>query len=125
MTNSEAPLEAVWRDYNQRACCENYIKEALDFGLDWTASQSFWANAAHLQLVMLSYNLFNWYKEIAFEQTTERNTVRLLRTCIINVPAILKRSSRQLRLCYPRDWPWLAPFEVAIRRVHSWQLPAT
>ena len=74
---------------------------------------------------MLSYNLFNWYKEVAFGQTTERNTVRLLRTCIINVPAILKRSSRQLRLCYPRDWPWLAPFEVAIRRVHSWQLPAT
>lgn len=125
VTNSEAPPEAVWRDYNQRACCENYIKEALDFGLDWTASQSFWANAAHLQLVMLSYNLFNWYKEVAFGQTTERNTVRLLRTCIINVPAILKRSSRQLRLCYPRDWPWLAPFEVAIRRVHSWQLPAT
>ncbi len=125
VTNSEAPPEEVWRDYNQRACCENYIKEALDFGLDWTASQSFFANAAHLQLVMLSYNLFNWYKEVAFGQTTERNTVRLLRSCIINVPAILKRSARQLRLSFPRDWPWRAPFELAVHRVNCWHLPAT
>jgi hypothetical protein len=125
VTNSQAPPEEVWRDYNQRACCENYIKEALDFGLDWTASQSFFANSAHLQLVMLSYNLFNWYKEIAFGQTTERNTVRLLRSCIINVPAILKRSSRQLHLSFPRDWPWRAPFELAVRTVNNWRLPAT
>lgn len=121
VTNSAAPPEEVWRDYNKRACCENHIKEALDFGLDWTASQSFWANAAHLQLVMLAYNLFNWYKEVAFGQTDERNTVRFLRTCVINVPAILKRSSRQLRLCFSVDWPWREAFEQGLLRIESWR----
>lgn len=125
VTSSVAPPEEVWRNYNQRACCENHIKEALDFGLDWTASRSFWANAAHLALVMLAYNIFNWYKEIAFVQTETRNTVRFLRTCIINVPAVLKRSSRQLRLSFPVDWPWRENFEKGLRRIETWHLAPT
>lgn len=122
VTNSTAPPEEVWRNYNQRACCENHIKEALDFGLDWTASRSFWANAAHLTLVMLAYNVFNWYKEVAFGQAEERNTAGFLRTCVINVPAILKRGSRQLRLCFPADWPWREDLEHALHRLEIWSL---
>lgn len=125
VTNSTAPPEEVWRDYNQRACCENHIKEALEFGLDWTASRSFWANAAHLTLVMLAYNVFNWYKEVAFGQAEARNTASFLRTCVISVPAILKRGSRQLRLCFPADWPWREALEQALRRLESWNLVPT
>ncbi len=34
-TNSKAPGEEVWRVYNRRACCENFIKESIyGFGLD-------------------------------------------------------------------------------------------
>ena len=38
-TNSDALGEDVWRFYNQRACCENFIKEGIyGFGLDKSVS---------------------------------------------------------------------------------------
>ena len=120
VTNSKAPAEEVWRDYNQRANCENHIKEAISFGLDWTASSSFLANSAHFQLVMLTYNLFNWYKEVAFLQAEHRNTVRFLRACVIQVPAIIKRSSRQLTISFSSDWPWGESLKKAFPRIESW-----
>jgi hypothetical protein len=125
VTNSLAPPEAVWRDYNHRATCENHIKEAMEFGLDWTASKSFWANAAHLQLVMLTYNLFNWYKEVALNQGDKRNSVRFLRDCIIKVPVILKRSARQIRLSFPGDWHWREELEASFARIEAWKLHPT
>lgn len=64
VTNLTAPPEAVWREYNGRASCENHIKEAIDLGLDVNASQRYQANAAHFQVVMMAYNLQNWYKEV-------------------------------------------------------------
>lgn len=125
VTSSQAPAEAVWRDYNQRATCEHHIGEAIEFGLDWTASRQFWPNAAHFLLVMLAYNIFNWYKEIALGQNENRNGVRLLRSCIIHVPVILKRSARQMRLSFSRDWPWRKELEESLARVEAWQLVPT
>ena len=125
VTSSQAPPEAVWRDYNQRATCEHHIGEAIQFGLDWTASQRFWANAAHFQLVMLAYNIFNWYKEIAFDQEENRNGVHFLRSCVIQVPVIVKYAARQMRLSFPRDWPWRKEFEHSLARVEAWKLVPT
>ena len=125
VTSSEASPEAVWRDYNQRATCEHHIGEAIEFGLDWTASQRFWPNAAHFQLVMLSYNVFNWYKEIGFGQDENRNGVRFLRSCIIQIPVIVKYGARQIRLSFPRDWPWRKEFEKSLARIEAWKLVPT
>jgi hypothetical protein len=65
-TNSDAPGKEVWRFYNKRACCENFIKEGIyGFGLDKSVSGS-WAGARlYFELVMLAYNLMNWFKEMA------------------------------------------------------------
>lgn len=125
VTSSLAPPEAVWRDYNQRATCEHHIGEAIEFGLDWTASRRFWPNAAHFLLVMLAYNIFNWYKEVALGQGENRNGVRFLRSCIIHVPVIVKRSARQLRLSFSRDWPWRKEFEQSLARLEAWHLVPT
>ena len=125
VTNSLAPSEAVWRDYNHRANCENHIKEAIDFGLDWTASKSFWANAAHFQLVMLTYNIFNWYKEVALNQEDKRNSVRFLRDVLIKVPVILKHSARQMRLSFPKDWYWKKELEESFARIQVFSLHPT
>lgn len=125
VTSSQASSEGVWRDYNQRATCEHHIGEAIQFGLDWTASQRFWPNAAHFLLVMLAYNIFNWYKEVAFGQDENRNSVYFLRGCVIQVPVILKYAARQMRLCFPRDWPWREEFEQSLARVQTWKLVPT
>ncbi len=122
VTNSQASPVAVWRDYNQRATCEHHIGEAIQFGLDWTATQNFWPNAAHFLTVMLAYNIFNWYKEVAFGQDSHQNGVRFLRGCVIQVPVIVKHSARQIRLSFPCDWPWRKELERSMVRVAAWRL---
>jgi hypothetical protein len=72
----------------------------------------------------MSYR-FNWYKEIALGQDENRNGVRFLRSCIIHVPVIVKRSARQIRLSFSRDWPWRKEFGESLARVEAWQLVPT
>src|SRR4030067_417549 len=64
VTNSLLIPEEVWRFYNQRACCENFIKEGIyGFGLDKILSHHYAGNYAYFELLMLGYNLMNFFKE--------------------------------------------------------------
>jgi len=52
------PPIAVWRDYNQRAGCEEVIKQLdVDFALPKLCLEKFWSTEAALCLAVLSYNL--------------------------------------------------------------------
>lgn len=59
VTNTEQSSEEVVDFYEKRGNCENYIKEAkYDMAVGNLLLQSFWANQAIFQLMMLAYNLF-------------------------------------------------------------------
>lgn len=59
MTNTEMPSEKVVIAYEKRDNAENYIKEAkYDMAVGHLLLQSFSANEAIFQLMMLAYNLF-------------------------------------------------------------------
>jgi hypothetical protein len=63
VTNTEQSSEEVVEFYEQRGNCENYIKEAkYDMAVGHLLLQSFWANEAIFQLMMLAYNLFLLFK---------------------------------------------------------------
>ena len=49
VTNSRKAPEEVWRFYNQKACCENFIKEGIyGLGLDKVVSHSYAGNCTCL-----------------------------------------------------------------------------
>jgi len=59
----ELSSEEVVEFYEKRGNCENYIKEAkYDMAVGHLLLQSFWANEAIFQLMMLAYNLFLLFK---------------------------------------------------------------
>jgi hypothetical protein len=59
VTNTELSSVEVVEFYEKRGNCENYIKEAkYDMAVGHLLLQSFWANEAIFQLMMLAYNLF-------------------------------------------------------------------
>jgi hypothetical protein len=63
VTNMEQSSEEVVEFYEKRGNCENYIKEAkYDMAVRHLLLQSFWANEANFQLMMLAYNLFLLFK---------------------------------------------------------------
>jgi hypothetical protein len=97
VTSMRDEPEQIWRDYNQRCCAENMIKEQQeDFGLDHVLCRSFAGNLLWLQLVILAYNLMNWFRELILGQKAHRTTARLLRQYLFELPGRLVRGGRQL-----------------------------
>jgi Transposase DDE domain group 1 len=88
--------------YDKRADAENLIGEAKREGLDAIPSAKFKNNYAYLQIVMLAYNLWRYYKMLAQRSTEEvaskepnllegiqDNTIRIARLKLLLIAAKL------------------------------------
>src|SRR5947209_6316509 len=71
---SLTPLN-LWRFYNQRARAELIIRELKDaYALGKIPTQDFAANEAFFQIVLLAYNLLNWFKRLCVPPHLQRAT---------------------------------------------------
>jgi hypothetical protein len=115
-TSSLDAGETVWRFYNKRACCENFIKEGIyGFGLDKSVCRS-WAGAkVHFELVMLAYNLMNWFKEEALSRGANKEMAGTIRWKLFWIPAKLVATGRRLILKLAEDWIFQDEFESAVK----------
>jgi hypothetical protein len=77
LPESVAPI-AVWRDYNQRAGCEEVIKQLdMDFALPKLCLAKFWGTEAALSLAVLSYNLTQIFqRHLGWLQRVTASTLR-------------------------------------------------
>ena len=118
VSNSEEDPETVWRTYNQRACCENFIKEGIyGLGLDKVVSHSYGGNSTWFELLMLGYNLMNLFKEEVLNQKKTKAMVSTIRDAFFLIPAKLIRSSRRWILKLEGTWPYREEFMKARCRV--------
>lgn len=64
VTNTELSARLVQRTYDDRADCENRIRELkYDYGIEGFAMKSLWATEAAFRLVMLAYDLMSLFKQ--------------------------------------------------------------
>ena len=82
-------VEEVWHFYNQRACCENFIKEGIyGLGLDKIISHSYGGNYTYFELLMLGYNLMNFFKEEVLNRKKVKPMMQTVRQMIFLVPGV-------------------------------------
>jgi len=114
-TTASAIEEEVWREYNKRACCENFIKESIyGFGLDKSITKH-WAGAKlYFELVMLAYNLMNWFKEKALGHKDTKEMVGTIRMKLLWIPGKLVNSSRKLKIKLADSWSYKEEFNKAL-----------
>jgi len=118
VTNSGKSPERVWRFYNQRACCENFIKEGIySLGLDKVVSHSYAGNCTRFELPMLGYNLMNLFKEQVLNQSKTKAMVGTIRERLFLIPGKLVHSARQWVLKLEATWPYRDEYEEALARV--------
>ncbi len=118
VTNAEKEAEEVWRFYNKRACCENFIKEGIyGFGLDKVVSHSYAGNYAWFELLMLAYNLMNVFKEEVLNQKRVKNTIQIIRDRLFFIPGRLTSTSRNCILKLEKTWIYEKEFEKALVRL--------
>ncbi|MEW9674495.1 IS1380 family transposase [Ammoniphilus sp. 3BR4] len=89
----------IWRFYNQRACMENYIKEAKHgFSIDAISTSSFKANEVDLLLKLIAYNLYERFKKNCCDPIHQGYTIARFRREFFHIAGVIVNHSRQVIL---------------------------
>ena len=124
VTNLELDAWRAYLFYNGRANIEKSNREFLyDYPLGKIPTQSWTANVAFFQLVLLAANLVHWFKRLCLEQRYTTSTLETIRTDFFVVPAKLVRTKNRSLVKLPRDYPHQEKFVRAARRIGALRLP--
>lgn len=86
----------IWRFYNQRACMENYIKEAkYGFSINRIPTGSFKANELDLLIKLFAYNLFELFKMDHCPTPMKSYTIQRFRREIVQAAGVFTFHARQ------------------------------
>ena len=112
VTNTELPSEKVVIAYEKRGNAENYIKEAkYDMAVGHLLLQSFWANEAIFQLMMLAYNLFLLFKMDFASGTEYRQQIKTFRLKYIFLAGKIIRTARSVIMKLSEKYPYREMYE--------------
>lgn len=109
----------LWRFYNDRAAIELIIRQLkADYALGRIPTRHFFANETYFHLLLLAYNLVNWFKRLCLPPEFQTATLQRLREQILLMPVQLVRTGHRSRLNLPaagrRQLAWLH----ALRTIH-------
>ena len=114
----------LWRFYNQRARAELIIRELkYAYALGKIPTNDFQANEAFFQIVLLAYNLLNWFKRLCVPPHLQRATLQRLRQHLFVVPAQLVRPGGVPTLHLAPSYPWGSDFLETLRRIRRMPPP--
>jgi hypothetical protein len=113
----------LWRFYNDRAGVELVIRQLKgDYALGHIPGHHFFANQTYFHLLLLAYNLVNWFKRLCLPPEFQNATLHTLREQILLMPAQLVRAENPPRLNLPasgrRQIAWLHALR-AIERLRA------
>jgi len=115
VTNTEQSSEEVVEFYEKRGNCENYIKEAkYDMAVGHLLLQSFWANEAIFQLMMLVYNLFLLFKMDFAGETEYRQQIKTFRLKYIFLAGKIIRTARSVVMKLSEKYPYREIYEKCL-----------
>jgi hypothetical protein len=108
----------LWRFYNDRAGVELLIKQLKgDYALGSIPTRHFFANETYFHLLLLAYNLINWFKRLCLPPELQRATLQTLRHTILLMPAQLRRTDNRPRLALPASGPREAAWRYALQKI--------
>lgn len=120
VTNMKLNPLNTWKLYNGRASIELIIKELkADYPLAKIPTRDFAANEAYFHILLLSYNLINWFKRLCLPKEFHMITLNTLRSRLLLIPGELIRSGNRPILKLAANFPYKNAFEHAIRKIQS------
>jgi len=116
------PLQPLnlWRFYNDRAAVELIIKQLKgDYALGSIPTRHFFANETYFHLLLLAYNLVNWFKRLCLPPDFQNATLQTLRHKILLMPALLRRVENRPSLALPASGPREAAWKYALCQIEK------
>ena len=118
VTNMELSPEQAIRFYCNRGRMENFIKEGKN-GFDFAAvsSRTEVVNANRLQIHVLAYNLFNWFRRLALPNALRKHLVDTIRLKLLKVAARVVRSARYVTFKLCSSFPYKSAFYDTLENI--------
>jgi Transposase DDE domain group 1 len=121
LTNQHGDAVALEARHRGRARVEDAIRAAKTTGLRNLPFQTFAANQAWLELVLIAQDLLAWTQALLLDGDLKRAEPKRLRYRLLHTAGRITRSARRLTLHLPARWPWTAALTAAYTRL--WALP--
>jgi hypothetical protein len=108
----------LWRFYNDRAAVELIIKQLKnDYALGKIPTRHFLANETYFHLLLLAYNLTNWFKRLCLPPEFQAMMLHTLRHKILLMPAQLRRTQNRPHLALPASGANEDAWKFALKRI--------
>jgi hypothetical protein len=105
VSNLSLKPENVWHFYKGRANIEKHIRELKeDYALAKIPTRSFQANQMYFHLLLLAYNIVNWFRRICLPEKYQKSTLQTIRSEILVLPARLVNIQHRNVLKLPAEY---------------------
>lgn len=119
VTNMDLPAKQIVMLYNNRGHMENFIKECKSgFNFRKCSSNRFITNRNRLQVSVLAYNLFNWFRRLALSTNMRRFQIGTIRTKLIKTAAKLVKGARYLTFKLCSSCPYKKEFYETLSNIY-------
>ena len=124
VTNLDLHPWRVYLFYNGRANIEKNNREFLyDYPLGKIPTQSWTANVAFFQLLLLAADVVHWFKRLCLPAAWAQATLETIRSDFLILPAKLVRASKKNVVKLPHDYHYQREFLAAERAIGRLRLP--
>jgi len=120
VSNLSLDSPGVWHFYKRRCRAELDIRELKEsFPLGKIPSKYFLANQVHFHLILLAYDLVNWFKRLCLPHPWSSATLRTIRTDLLVLPARLVYSAGKNQLKLSKEYPHQKLFHQTLSNIHK------
>jgi hypothetical protein len=113
----------LWRFYKDRAGVELLIQPLKrDYALGAIPPRHFFAKETYFHLLLLAYNLVNWFHRMCLPEEFQRARLQTLRNKILLMPTQLLRTGNRPRLTLPASGTRQAAWEHAKQKIDQLKL---
>lgn len=113
----------VWRFYNQRANGELIIRELIEaYALGKIPTGEWASNQAYFHLVLLAYNLLNWFRRFCLPPSWQRFNLQTIRDRLLLAPAELVRPQGRPTLKMPASFPYEKVYQETLRNIERFRM---
>src|SRR5690554_2307708 len=118
VTNMDLKPEDIIRFYCNRGRMENFIKESKNgFDMDTMSSHSMTINENRMQLSVLVYNLFNWFRRLVLPENMRRFQIDTIRLKLLKIAAKMVRSARYITFKLCSSCPYKREFYETLKNI--------
>lgn len=120
VTNLDLTPEEILKYYSNRGRMENFIKECKSgFDFACTGSRSKIINANKLQLHVLAYNIFNYFRRLVLPKNMRKMQIDTIRLKLFKIASKIIRSSRYIYFKLCSSCPYQKEFNEVLKNING------